>query len=318
MKQSRNRFQAVLSLMAVASGLMGGKVQAQTGSITSLAGDIDAFGTGATPGTPVALYQFQKGRNDGDFDVSLGNWCQQTTFSWEHRLAIPPGSQVTAAKLTIVSFDLEDGGAGDGRGGGPFDTRLFLDGQEVAGAWDDSYFPDVDVYTPVVPTVTSFELDPNVLTQLNDGVVNVMVNAAGGTQSDCISLDHAQLDVQFEAIDQTPPSIECGASPATLWPPNHKLVPVSVNVRVTDGESGSAGFVLSSVASSEPDNGVGDGDTANDIQEFVVGTADTSGLLRAERAAGGPGRTYTLTYIGFDVAGNTSSCTTKLTVPHNR
>jgi len=44
--------------------------------------------------------------------------------------------------------------------------------------------------------------------------------------------------------------------------------------------SGPAGFVLTSVASNEPDHGLGDGDTPNDIQGWVVGTSSTSGQLK--------------------------------------
>lgn len=39
-------------------------------------------------------------------------------------------------------------------------------------------------------------------------------------------------------------------------------------------------------------------------------------LLRAERAGAGTGRVYTLTYAGRDGAGNESTCTTTVTVPH--
>ena len=46
----------------------------------------------------------------------------------------------------------------------------------------------------------------------------------------------------------------------------------------------------------------------------VIGSADTSGKLRAERY--GADRVYTLTYSGKDAAGNTSSpCTTTVRVP---
>jgi hypothetical protein len=95
-------------------------------------------------------------------------------------------------------------------------------------------------------------------------------------------------------------------------------VNVTATVTVADGESGAAGFTLVSVTSNEPDNGLGDGDQPNDIQGFVLGTADTSGFLRGERSGKGNGRVYTLTYQGSDVAGNSTTCSTAVTVPHNR
>ncbi|MHB1312700.1 MAG: InlB B-repeat-containing protein [Gemmatimonadaceae bacterium] len=66
------------------------------------------------------------------------------------------------------------------------------------------------------------------------------------------------------------------------------------------------------------DDETGDGSTVHDIQGWLLGTADVRGQLRAERDGNGPGRTYTLTYSGTDQAGNatTASCTVK--VPHDQ
>jgi hypothetical protein len=130
----------------------------------------------------------------------------------------------------------------------------------------------------------------------------------------CIDLagNSASVTVSGIKIDKTPPVVACSASPDILWPPNNKLVPINVSVTVTDALSGSAGFRLVSVTSNEPDSGLGD------IQRFVTGTASTSGQLRAERLGSGNGRVYTFTYSGSDKAGNTASCTTAVTVPHDQ
>lgn len=122
---------------------------------------------------------------------------------------------------------------------------------------------------------------------------------------------------QVTPPDTTPPMISCSASPNQLWPPNHRLVPVTVAVTAADA-GGPVTVTLLSVTSSEPDNGQGDGDTAGDIQGWAVGTDDRSGQLRGERAGGGTGRVYTLTYRATDQAGNTASATCTVRVPHNR
>jgi hypothetical protein len=119
-------------------------------------------------------------------------------------------------------------------------------------------------------------------------------------------------------IDRTPPRLECAITPSLLWPPDHKLVAVKATVAVSDVSSGAAGFWLASATSSEPDNGLGDGDAANDVQELVVGTPDVAGKLRAERSGKGPGRTYTLVYEAADAAGNTAQCAVRVGVPHDR
>jgi len=109
-----------------------------------------------------------------------------------------------------------------------------------------------------------------------------------------------------DEVDTTPPTVRCGATPAVLWPRNHKLVPVAVDVAVADAASGPGGFRLLAVASD-----------ADDQQGWAIGTADTAGFLRAE-TSGHAVRRYTLRYRGFDRAGNASDCTATVTVPANR
>jgi hypothetical protein len=104
-------------------------------------------------------------------------------------------------------------------------------------------------------------------------------------------------------IDSTPPTVACAASPAMLSPADGRLVPVTATVTVSDAFSGPAGFTLQSVTSSDP------GSDAS-IQGFETGTPDTSGQLQATH----PGRVYTLTYQGTDLAGNTATCQATVTV----
>jgi hypothetical protein len=113
-------------------------------------------------------------------------------------------------------------------------------------------------------------------------------------------------------IDFTPPTLAC-PSAITLWPPNHRLVDVVLNVIVAGGV-----LTLDSATSSEPDNGLGDGDTANDVQNAELGTADTSVSVRAERRGGGSGRTYTFGYSAQDLAGNGAQCWATVVVPHDK
>lgn len=106
--------------------------------------------------------------------------------------------------------------------------------------------------------------------------------------------------------DVTPPTLVVATPTECLWPPNHKLRTIDIVVVATDDTDPAPAIVLVSVTSSEPDEGTGDGDAPNDIQNAAVGTADTQISLRAERSALGGGRTYTLTYVAVDAAGNVS------------
>jgi hypothetical protein len=111
-------------------------------------------------------------------------------------------------------------------------------------------------------------------------------------------------------VDTARPIVSCAATPNSLWPPNGKMIPISVAVNVSDAGSGPAGFTLVSVTSNEPGS--------DDIQGFTIGTASTTGLLQASRLGSGNGHTYTLTYSGADKAGNTTACVTTVVVPHDK
>lgn len=98
-----------------------------------------------------------------------------------------------------------------------------------------------------------------------------------------------------------------------LWPPNHRMVQVTVSSTATDN-CGTSAFKITGVTSNEPDNGLGDGDTAGDIEV----TGDHTVNLRAERSGKGSGRIYTITITWLDIHGNSASGTVQVKVPHSK
>ncbi|HEU4402416.1 MAG TPA: thrombospondin type 3 repeat-containing protein, partial [Candidatus Polarisedimenticolia bacterium] len=129
----------------------------------------------------------------------------------------------------------------------------------------------------------------------------------------------ATCSASVKVRDTTAPILVLSATPAVLWPPNHRLVPVQVGWQVTETCDPAASVSLVSVISSEPDDmeGNGDGQTTGDIAEAVAGSADTTVMLRAERSGEGSGRTYTLTYAARDASGNVGSALATVRVPHD-
>ncbi|MDP1572086.1 MAG: FG-GAP-like repeat-containing protein [Vicinamibacterales bacterium] len=114
--------------------------------------------------------------------------------------------------------------------------------------------------------------------------------------------------------DTTAPAIgDVTPSQATIWPPNHRMVAINVNAVASD-VVGVTSLKIISVTSSEPDNGLGDGDTVGDI----VITGPLSVDLRAERSGSGNGRTYTITVEARDAAGNASTKTCTVFVPKSQ
>jgi predicted extracellular nuclease len=128
------------------------------------------------------------------------------------------------------------------------------------------------------------------------------------------SSDHDPVIVGLDVCDEIPPTFDTlSLSNSVLWPANHKYVDVAATVVVGDNFDPSPSVSLVSVTSNEPDNGKGDGNTVNDI----VIVDDVNFLLRAERAGGGSGRIYTVTYEATDACGNTATASVIATVPHS-
>jgi len=121
----------------------------------------------------------------------------------------------------------------------------------------------------------------------------------------------------IEVSDPIPPSIAVQLDPNELWPPNHRLVTIQATVAASDNCPNSYWFLLP-ITSSEPEDGLGDGDTGPDITDAVYGTADISFRLRSERSGNGTGRDYTVVYQMVDVCGNTSRSVSHVFVPHDQ
>jgi hypothetical protein len=120
--------------------------------------------------------------------------------------------------------------------------------------------------------------------------------------------DHDPVIVGLAVCDEIPPTFdEVSVTPEVLWPPNHKYVDVAATVVANDNFDPNPTVELVSLTSSEPDNGLGDGDSANDI----VIVDDFTFQLRAERSGGGDGRVYTITYAATDACGNSAQQSTE-------
>jgi hypothetical protein len=97
------------------------------------------------------------------------------------------------------------------------------------------------------------------------------------------------------------------ADPSSLWPPNHKMVDVTVNYTATDSCGAAAPVSCSlSVSSNE----------GSSLDWSVVDAHHVQ--LRAERAGNGNGRTYTVTITCTDTAGSSSDAAVTVTVAHDQ
>lgn len=118
----------------------------------------------------------------------------------------------------------------------------------------------------------------------------------------------------IEVLDRTAPVItSVTASPDSLWPPDHKMVPVTITVVSTDAVDPSPVCQVIDVASNQPVNGGGDGDTDPDWEITGPLTVD----LRAERI-GTTDRIYKIWVQCVDSSGNSSTAKVEVRVPQSK
>jgi hypothetical protein len=149
-----------------------------------------------------------------------------------------------------------------------------------------------------------------------DETISVPDGTPGGTYSCTVEFyaDDTLIGIQTIEIQvNTPPDCsEASASPAVLWPPNHKLVPISI-VGVTDADGDAVTITATSIVQDEPV-----------LEPLAIGAGATSpdGVLaplqvRAERAGTGDGRVYRISFAASDSLAECSGTVT-VGVPHDR
>jgi hypothetical protein len=111
------------------------------------------------------------------------------------------------------------------------------------------------------------------------------------------------------AANQPPVCSAAFTSPATLWPPNGKLVPVSIR-GVTDPDGDPVTVTVSGVRQDEP---LGEPGTPD-----ALGIGTSTVQLRSDRAGGGDGRVYRITFKASDGNGGVCTGTVSVCVPHDQ
>jgi len=105
--------------------------------------------------------------------------------------------------------------------------------------------------------------------------------------------------------DTTPPTVTVTATPNILWPSNHKMVDVRIDGSATDDMSGVASIVITVT------------DEYGIYNMTVPGFGSTIQLEAWREGTDKDERVYTITVVATDVAGNQSTTTITVTVPHD-
>ena len=148
--------------------------------------------------------------------------------------------------------------------------------------------------------------DPITLTQSPAGPYRLGATGVTLTVSDDRGLASSCMGT-VNVVDRTPPVISgLAASPNSIWPPNHKMVAVSVTPSVSDA-CGATSCRIVSISVDEPAN----------ASDWEI-TSPLGASLRAERLGSGSDRVYTLAVQCTDGSGNSAQQTVAVTVPHDQ
>jgi hypothetical protein len=172
-----------------------------------------------------------------------------------------------------------------------------------------------------VVTVNWAVSDPESGVVSSDGCSSTKLTAdTPGVTLTCQATNKAGLSSSASVtvkIDATPPVISgMPGSACVIWPVNQRLVQVAT-VTSADALSGllPGSFKITGV-SNEP---IAPNDPK--LPDIVITPNATGGFivqLRADRLGSGSGRVYTLTATSSDLAGNTTTASTRCTVPHDQ
>jgi Tol biopolymer transport system component len=153
--------------------------------------------------------------------------------------------------------------------------------------------------SPPTPTVLSAE-------GVNQSITGTCMDLAGNS---------ASAVVNNVNIDKTPPVVSVSAKPSILWPPDGKMVPVTISGKMADNLSGidpsTTVFAVSDQYGAVQPSGI--------VSVAADGSYSIQLPLEARRDGQDPnGRLYTITISAQDKAGNQSSSQTTVFVPHDQ
>jgi hypothetical protein len=121
--------------------------------------------------------------------------------------------------------------------------------------------------------------------------------------------------IEFQSSDTTPPAITVTATPDTLWPPNGRLVPVTIVATITDAGSG----VDPSTTAYTVEDEYGSVEPSGSLTLGQDGRYTATIYLQASRNGNDrDGRHYTIIVRAVDDEGNEGSATAIVIVPHDQ
>jgi hypothetical protein len=286
--------------------------QFQLFGFTGADGTLTFSYTGQQLGTDL-VNAFQAGEVPADFGTVAVNWTGGPDLIIQ--AFIPPVINAAPGQSIPVTEITRNIGSTPA---GPSVTRYFLSANAIADPAVDQPLGE----RPVPP------LNPGESSQSNGIALVLPDGLPAGTYrlGVCADADQqvvelnelnncrpAQVAIALKQSNQPPDCSKAQPSVSSLWPPNHKLVPITVS-GITDPDGDKVTVTVAKITQDEPVNGLGDGDTSPD--GFGVGTSQAQ--VRAERSGTGNGRVYAITFKADDGRGGTCNAVVKVGVPHDQ
>jgi len=232
-------------------------------------------------------------------------------------VASPAGFPVTAEGTTVVSFFAQNGA------GSRSTTRtLTLNIDETAPTISGGLTPapNANGWINSLPVTLAFTCADSLSGLVAPAPPPEILTAevTGGSSPLTTCTDKAEnsssLTVSPINIDVTAPVVTAAASPSIIWPPNGKMVPVTISGTLRDARSG----IDPSTARFTVVDQYGRVQPSGSFAVNADGTYSFKIALEASRdGADKNGRTYLVTISVSDLAGNSQSRTVAVLVPHD-
>ena len=116
--------------------------------------------------------------------------------------------------------------------------------------------------------------------------------------------------------NEAPICTAAAAGPSQLWPPNHKLVPVSIS-GVTDPDGNDVTISVTSVHQDEPRTGKGQG-AGNTAVDASLDPLAVRSERNGNKKTPGDGRVYHIAFTATDTAGASCTGIVNVCVPHDQ
>jgi hypothetical protein len=158
----------------------------------------------------------------------------------------------------------------------------------------------------------------------SDGILGCNDNCPSVANADQVDSDGDGTGDACEDCDNNPITGSVVPSVTTLWPPNHEMVPVDIDVSGLSANNPDVSYIITAVSISEyskksTSQTVEDENiyNENDFEPDFEITGDLTVDLRSERAGATTGRTYNITVTASDCSGS-YTFETEVTVPQSK